>query len=133
MIYLDTSALVKLIFEEQESQALESWLDTHQRVAKVTSALSSVELLRICRKLDEATSAAAQQLLSGIDMLPMSESILETAAYLQPKELRSLDAIHLASALAVASEIQQFVAYDHRLLAAARGSGLPSLCPLPEH
>ena len=129
MIYFDTSALVKLVFDEAESAALAEWLTLRTDVAKVSSDLSTVELLRTCRRVDEGAVESASLLLGGIDLLPMDRDIVERAASLPPTEVRSLDAIHLASALSVETALTAFVAYDARLCAAAADTGINVVSP----
>ena len=129
MIYFDTSALVKLVFEESESAALADWLTDRGDVPKVSSDLSTIELLRTCRRIDENAVEGANLLLGGIDLLPMDRAIVEMAASLVPTELRSLDAIHLASALSVKTELTVLVAYDARLCSAASDAGIEVASP----
>ncbi|MHB8318353.1 MAG: type II toxin-antitoxin system VapC family toxin [Acidimicrobiales bacterium] len=129
MIYFDTSALVKLVFDELESAALADWLTLRADVPKVSSDLSTIELLRTCRRVDEDAVDAANQLLGGIDLLPMDRTIVEKAASLVPNELRSLDAIHLASALSVETTLTALVAYDVRLCSAAADAGIVVVSP----
>ena len=129
MIYFDTSALVKLVFDEAESAALAEWLTLRADVPKVSSDLSTIELLRTCRRVDEGAVEGANLLLGGIDLLPMDRAIVEKAATLIPTELRSLDAIHLASALSVKTSLTALVAYDVRLCAAAADAGIEVVSP----
>jgi predicted nucleic acid-binding protein len=129
MIYFDTSALVKLVFEETESAALAEWLAVREDVPKVSSDLSTVELLRTCRRVNDAAVEGANQLLGGIDLLPMDLAIVEKAASLAPTELRSLDAIHLASALSVKTNLTALVAYDVRLCSTAAEAGIKVVSP----
>jgi predicted nucleic acid-binding protein len=129
VIYFDTSALVKLVFEETESAALVEWLSEREDVPKVSSDLSTVELLRTCRRVDDAAVEGANLLLGGIDLLPMDRAIVEKAASLVPTELRSLDAIHLASALSVKANLTALVAYDVRLCSAAAQAGIEVVSP----
>lgn len=129
MIYLDSSALLKLLFQEDESEALEQWLTSHQSVAKVSSELAKVEVTRACRRLDPAVLPAARSLLTQLDLVPLSRDVLERADELGDPMLRSLDALHLASALSLGSHLSTFVAYDRRLLAAAETAGLAPLQP----
>jgi len=129
VIYFDTSALVKLVFEEAESAALVEWLNVRVDVPKVTSDLSTIELLRTCRRVDERSVDDANLLLEGIDHLPVDRSIVERAATLLPSELPSLDAIHLASALTVKVNLTALVAYDARLCSAAAEMGIEVVSP----
>jgi predicted nucleic acid-binding protein len=129
VIYFDTSALVKLVFDETESAALAEWLTVRADVPKVSSDLSTIELLRTCRRVDEDAVEGANLLLGGIDLLPMDRAIVEKAATLVPTELRSLDAIHLASALSVKANLTALVAYDVRLCTAAAQAGIEVVSP----
>jgi uncharacterized protein len=129
VIYLDASALVKLVFEEPESAALEQWVSDRSELPKLTGELSTVELVRTCRRLDEGAVADARRLLAGLDLLPMASAIVEEAALAGPALLRSLDAIHLASALSVREGLIAFVTYDARLAAAAASEDLPLVGP----
>ncbi len=129
MIYFDSSALVKLVFDEEESAALAEWLTVRADVPKVSSDLSTIELLRTCRRVDEDAVDGANLLLGGIDLLPMDRAIVEKAATLVPTELTSLDAIHLASALSVKANLTALVAYDVRLCSAASEAGIEVVSP----
>lgn len=129
MIYIDTSALVKLLFDEPESNALTDWLTERSEIPKVSSDLSTVELLRTCQRIDGSLIEDARRLLDGVDLVPIDRAIVEQAATLAPRELRSLDAIHLASALSLIEDITDFVAYDARLFSAAEQAGLPVVSP----
>jgi predicted nucleic acid-binding protein len=129
MIYIDTSALVKLLFEEHESPALSNWLTEKYETPKVSSDLSTVEPRRTCHRVDESLIDDARRLLDGIDIVPISHVIVEQAAILIPRNLRSLDAIHLASALSLNEDLTDFVAYDVLLCTAAANAGLPVVSP----
>ncbi|KJF16809.1 type II toxin-antitoxin system VapC family toxin [Acidithrix ferrooxidans] len=123
MIYLDTSALVKLVIDEEESVALIDWLGINADALKVTSQLAHVELIRACNRLDDTLTPFARSLLSGIGSIPITSNVLNIASDLKPYELRSLDSIHLASAISIGSSLSYFVAYDLRLCAAAGEAG----------
>ena len=84
MIYFDTSALVKLVFEEAESAALAEWVTLRPDVPKISSDLSTVELLRTCRRVDEGAVGNANVLLGGIDLLPVNRAIVEQGCVARP-------------------------------------------------
>jgi len=129
VIYLDTSALVKLVFEEKESDALSVWVTERVDEPKISSDLSTIELLRTCRRINEDAVDTAQLLLGGIDLLPIDRAIVERSSAVAPRQLGSLDAIHLASALSVKEGLTAFVAYDALLCSAARDAGMAVMSP----
>jgi predicted nucleic acid-binding protein len=129
VIYLDISALVKLLCEEPESLALTEWLTSRADVPKVSSDLSAVELLRTCQRIDDGALDDARRLLGGMDLLPIDHALMEQAAAIYPRELRSLDAIHLVSAISLRADLTDFVAYDSRLCSAATAAGLLVVSP----
>jgi uncharacterized protein len=127
--YLDTSALAKLVVRERESAALLAALAQWPQL--VTSALAEVELLRAVRR-GGATAAVvrrAREVLAQVHLLAIDAATRQVAALLEPPSLRSLDAIHLASAMALGPELAAFVGYDRRLLEAAAASGLTVASP----
>jgi predicted nucleic acid-binding protein len=128
VIYLDTSALARLIVRETETAALGQWL--HQRTAQlwVTSIIGRVELLRVARRFASAMNGA-RLLLAGLDTIPLVDHVADLAQAAGSVTLRTLDAIHLASALSVRDELTAFCCYDHRLLDAAKEAGLPIHTP----
>jgi predicted nucleic acid-binding protein len=125
--YLEPSALVKLAIVEDESEALQDALDGWPR--RVASRLAVVEVLRTVRRRDAAREALAREVLRRVDLIVMSDRILMSAAMLDPVALRSLDAVHLATALRVRSSLGAFVSYDARQLEAAQALGLPTASP----
>jgi uncharacterized protein len=129
VIYLDSSALVKLVVVEDEAQALSDYLDRDRSVPVVTSALTRVELARAARRTSQDYSAAVARVLSSVDQIPLSRTLLDEAGRLDPGVLRSLHAIHLASARRIATDLTAFVAYDTRLLEAAAQANLPTATP----
>ncbi len=128
--YLDASALVKLATVEAESVRLRSHLDRY--AARVTSRLSRVEVLRaLLRRVpaSDAATDAVNTMFDGLLIVELDESVVAVAAGLEPPALRSLDAIHLASALAMGDDLDALVTYDRRLADAARGVGLTVVSP----
>ncbi len=129
MIYLDSSALLKLLFEEEESAALQSWLSERAATGAVSSELARVEVVRASRRLDQAVVPAARTLLAQLDLVPLRAAVLDRAAEAGEPLLRTLDALHLASALSLGAGLSAFCAYDSRLAAAAEAAGLPLARP----
>jgi predicted nucleic acid-binding protein len=124
MIYLDSSALLKLLVAESESAALASWLSNQPTTPIVSSELARLEVVRAARRLDAAAVPAARALVSQVDLIPLTSGLIDEAADVAEPALRSLDAIHLVSALSLRDELTAFVAYDRRLVAAARTAKL---------
>ncbi|MCW2686429.1 MAG: PilT protein domain protein [Mycobacterium sp.] len=129
MIYIDTSAMVKLIAAEPESGQLIEWLNTHADESIASSGIGHIELIRATRRLGEVAAAAGQRLASTIDTLVLTDSIAAVAGTILPPELRTLDAIHLGTALMHRDRLFAFCAYDRRLLDAAASQGLPAVAP----
>lgn len=130
MIYLDTAALVKLVRREPESGALADWLDARAGTMLVSSAITEVELPRALRRTEPDLLGAVPALLERIARYEIDELVRSTAAGYSAPDLRSLDAIHLATAQAVfGSQLASFVSYDKRLLGAAEGLRLPTASP----
>jgi predicted nucleic acid-binding protein len=126
MIYLDTAALVKLLHPEPESAALADWLDDRMDTLLLTSTLTEVELPRALRRIDPTLLPQAPQLLERLARHEIDGTVRAAAAAYDQAELRSLDAIHLATAQVVlGSRITAFVTYDRRLLLAAAKLGMP--------
>jgi predicted nucleic acid-binding protein len=129
VIYLDSSALLKLLHEEPESAALASWLTGRAGTPLLSSELANVEVIRACRRIDPDALPEARALLAELDLVPLTGVVIAEAADVGETTLRSLDAIHLASALSIRSDLSAFVAYDHRLSDAASAAGLQPLAP----
>jgi uncharacterized protein len=119
--YLDASAIVKIAVREPESDALRRYLRRHRSL--VSSALARTEVLRAVLPGGERALDAAQGALATIDLVRVNDRILNLAGTLEPSELRSLDAIHLATARRLGSEVREIVTYDERLSAAAAQMG----------
>jgi uncharacterized protein len=125
LIYLDSSALVKLAVAEPESAALASWLAERADQALVSSALHQTEVLRAIWRAEPGALPRGQRIIRRIGRVALSHDVLENAATLPPSGLGTAGAIHLASALAIRRDLVSFVAYDKHLLDAAREAGLP--------
>lgn len=128
LAYLDTSAYVKLPLQESEHDAL--LLDLARWEGFMSSGLLGVEALRACARYGTRYESAAREWMGGLALLPIDDTILDLAATLEPAGLRSLDALHLATALSVRDEIGAFFTYDERLGRAAEERGLTIACPV---
>jgi predicted nucleic acid-binding protein len=130
MLYLDTAALVKLVRPEPESEALADWLDARSPAPWVSSVLVEVELPRALRRTQPALLAGVPAVIARLARYEIDEVVRATAAAYPDPDLLGLDAIHLATASAVfGTRLDAFVTYDHRLLEAAKGVGLPVASP----
>jgi predicted nucleic acid-binding protein len=129
VVYLDASALVKLVLAERESEAVRAAVGATAGWA--SSAVAAVEVHRALRRAgagpDEARQADA--VLRAGAMVSVSGAILDAARAAGPPALRALDAIHLVSALSVRRHLSAFCCYDSRLAAAAADAGLPVIAP----
>ena len=121
--YLDSSALVKLVAVEAHSAAMYRWQEEAE-ARLVTCDLGEAEVLRAVRRVDTALMDRARAVLSTIDIVPLDRSHLTRAALIAPAHLRTLDAIHVVTALDLGDRLQGFVTYDDRQAAAARDHGL---------
>lgn len=125
--YVDSSAIVKLAVREAESAALRRYL--RRRRPLVSSALAQTEVLRALLPGGEAAVVSGRRVLSGLDLVRVNDRVLSSAAALLPIELRSLDAIHLATAEQLATDLGVIVTYDDRMAGAARQRGLRVASP----
>lgn len=133
MIYLDSAAIVKLVRQEDHSAELVGWLNAHQDEPLVASALVEVEVPRALRRAAQQSLVGVPAVLSRLYRLEIDGTVRATAAAYAEPALRSLDAIHLATAQLIANEsgggLTAFVTYDQRLLATAAALGLPTASP----
>jgi len=127
VIYLDSSAIVKLAVEEPESAALRRYL--RRRKPLVSSALARAEVSRALLPLGETALRRGQDVLSRLELIRINDRILTAAGSLLPAELRTLDAIHLATAQQLETELSRLVTYDERLGAAAQALSWPVIAP----
>jgi predicted nucleic acid-binding protein len=129
VIYLDSSALLKLVRVEEETAALRDWLTLHQGDTLVTSEVGRVEVLRAARRVGARVQAEARVLLGDLDLVPLDRAVQDLATDIGDPLLRTLDALHLASAVLLSEHLMAFVAYDHRLAGAAQSEGLAVAAP----
>jgi predicted nucleic acid-binding protein len=125
--YLDSSAIVKLAVREPETDALRRHL--RRRRTLITSALARTEVLRALLPAGEGAMAAGQRVLSRIDLVRVNDQVLGGAGVLLPIELRSLDAIHLATAGRIGRDLGEIVTYDQRMAFAAQQMGFKVSSP----
>lgn len=132
-IYADTSALVKLVVAEAETDTLTEHASDWERI--ITSEITAIELSRAVKRAradgraDVADDRTVPELIAALDLVALTEDVRALAATASPPELRTLDAIHLASALTLRGAIDLFVTYDDRLEHAARLAGLRTSRP----
>ena len=142
MIYFDTCALLKLIREDAQSDALGAFIDARPATRWVSCEIARTELARTIRRvnhddrgrlIDEprlrAELSYAERIWESLDLIAVSTRMLTEAAAIEQPFLRTLDAIHLAAAMSVRTNLSAFVTYDKRLAAAAKDTGLPVLSP----
>jgi len=127
-VYLDSSAFVKLVVTEPESRALRSFL-TRRRTRHVSSAILRAEALRAVRHGDPQTLANTRAALRRVELVAVTDGILDRAGSLEPRVIRTLDAIHLATALALGDDLEVVVTYDARMAEGARLLGLDAASP----
>ena len=129
MIAFDSSALTKLVVRERETAPLRAWLAAREEATWSAGSLTRVEVVRAVARAQAAAVPAARRLLAGVDLVPLGPDVLEVAADPGPPSLRSLDALHLATALSLGSALDAFVVYDEPLAQAATDAGLPVVAP----
>ncbi|MGH8980602.1 MAG: type II toxin-antitoxin system VapC family toxin [Acidimicrobiales bacterium] len=129
MIYLDSSALMKLVCEEPETEALRDWLVSQPEVPVVTSELGRAEILRASRRAEARASTEARAVIADADLVSLDRGVQDLACEIGDPPLRTLDALHLASAVLPGDGLTAFAAFDRRLLGAARSAGLPIVFP----
>lgn len=137
LVYIDSSALLKRSIEEPESETLERTLAEYVEsdVSLVSSSLAWIEVSRALLRVDsganpggdDVIAEAIDDALAGIAERPIDDSVIAIARRTQPRRLRSLDAIHLATALLL--DVDEVVVYDERLLSACREHGLITVTP----
>lgn len=132
MIYFDTSSVVKLVMPEIETVALQTWMKAHGEAMFFmffSSQLLRVELLRAVARVAPHRRERAREVLKGFALVRMDDEVVEAAENLHPPDLRSLDAIHLATARMFRKDLIALVAYDKRLIESATALGLKVVAP----
>jgi hypothetical protein len=125
MIYLDSAAVVKLAHAEAESPALRAWLDERAETGWVSSVLTEIESFRALARYAPDAVFRLPAVLDQIELIDLGPPIRILAQTVRPATVRSLDAIHLGTALQAGGTLTSFVTYDKRLLDAAAAAGLP--------
>ncbi len=130
-VYLDTSALAKIFIAEKESSDLRQWLAEQEAPLRlISSALLAVELTRLLRLVSPVMLGPAESFLStDVDLVQITPPLLADAARVPPARLRTLDAIHLATALDLKDSVDFVLSYDKLLIEAAGAAGLPAASP----
>jgi len=127
LAYFDSSAIVKLAHLEPESQSLVDYL-TADEIEVSTSVVAEVEVIRALRRLRNA-KPEIEQAMKGFYLVGLDDEVRQEACTIGATTLRSLDAVHLATALAIGDEDLEFITYDDRLADAARAEGLTVVQP----
>lgn len=126
--YIDTSALAKLVVAEAESEPLKDWVEREQRDL-IACDLVRTELQRAVRRVAPDRATRSRAVLDSITLTAVTPAIFEEAGRLDPATLRSLDAIHLASALDLGDDLEGLITYDDRLAAASEANGVAVVAP----
>jgi uncharacterized protein len=129
MIYLDSAAVVKLVHAEAESAALREWLDERAETGWISSVLTEIESFRALARYAPGAVARLPAVLDQIDLISLDAPVRILAQTVRLATVRSLDAIHLGTALHTRHTLTSFVTYDKRLLDAALAAGLPVGAP----
>lgn len=125
--YVDSSAIVKLVVREPESAALRRYL--RRRRPLVSSALARTEVLRAVLPAGPLVQNRAAQVLGRLELIRLNNRVLDAAGELEPADVRSLDAIHLATAKLLGDTLHRLVTYDRRMADAATGLDVDVIAP----
>jgi predicted nucleic acid-binding protein len=126
--YVDTSAVARLVVREPQTATLRRWLGRHDE-SLVSSDITRTELIRATRRVAPDRVREARAVLDAIVLARVTPEICDVAALLDPAALRSLDAIHLATALMLGDELDGIVVYDNRLREAVTSVGIETISP----
>jgi len=125
--YVDSSAIVKTIVEEPESEPLAQFLRDFE--IHSSAELARAEVLRAVRRAQPSAVPRAFEALERLVLITLSETLLDSAGLLDPPDLRTLDAVHLAAARTVAAQLGALVTYDERMAVSGAALGLPVVAP----
>lgn len=124
LYYLDTSAALKLLVEESHSKSFAAFYDNSVGASWVSSALLRIEVMRAVTRVLPVALPAARDLLSAFDFVSIDDDIVDTAMNEPDRKLRSFDAIHLATARLLGTDLDALITYDDRLATAACDAGI---------
>jgi len=120
---------MKLVRQERETSPLREWLSARPEQPVVTSELGRVEVLRAARRVGGQVLTEARAMVGDLDLIPLDRAVQDLASDIASPLLRTLDALHLASAVLFGEELTTFITYDHRLAVAALDAGLAVSAP----
>lgn len=129
MIYLDPTALMRLISKHPETAALRDYLHTHTNSIWFTSAFTRIELVRAAAPLGDDAVDHADHILSGLDTVTITDHFLHQSAHLNPAPPQILDAVHITAALTAGNHLRAFLTYDPERATAARAHNIAALAP----
>lgn len=127
LLYLDSSAIVKLVVPEPETMALRELLRSWPE--RVSSVIAAVEVWRAARRVGPSAARRADEVVTRLGLIDLDDDVIQRASKLAPPDLRTLDAIHLATALSLGDDLGAVCAYDARLTSVAEELGLEMLAP----
>jgi predicted nucleic acid-binding protein len=127
LLYLDSSAIVKLVVPEPETEPLLELLRSWPE--RVSSVVARIEVERVARRIGRGAIRRAGIVLSRTGLVALDDLVVQTAAAVEPPALRTLDAVHLATALSLGKDLGAFCAYDARLARAAGSTAVEVLAP----
>jgi predicted nucleic acid-binding protein len=127
LLYLDSSAIVKLVVPEPETRALREQLRSWPE--RVSSVIARVEVVRAARRVGLSAARRADAVMARLGLVELDDEVIQRASKLAPLELRTLDALHLATALSLGDDLGALCLYDARLSSVAGTMGLSTLAP----
>ena len=129
LYYIDTSAALKLLTDDSHSRAFATFYDESEGASWVSSALLRIQVIRAVSRAMPAALPDARALLLAFDYVSIDDEVVDAAMNEPDRMLRSLDAIHLATARVLGPDLDGLATYDDRLAVAAKDAGIPVLDP----